>query len=46
VSGRSDLSGDEMLALDLKYIETWSLRGDLSILARTAGAVLGSRGAR
>ena len=45
VSGRSQLGGDEMLALDLEYIDTWSLRGDLRILARTVGAVLGSRGA-
>jgi lipopolysaccharide/colanic/teichoic acid biosynthesis glycosyltransferase len=45
VSGRSDLSSDDMLALDFQYIETWSLRGDLAIMARTAGAVLGSKGA-
>lgn len=45
VSARGDLSGDEMLALDLHYIETWSLRGDLAILARTVRAVFGSKGA-
>jgi exopolysaccharide biosynthesis polyprenyl glycosylphosphotransferase len=45
ISGRSDIGFDEMLELDLRYIETWSLRGDLQIIWRTASAVLGSRGA-
>ena len=45
VSGRSDLSFDDMVRLDLQYMETWSLRSDLHILWRTAGAVLNSRGA-
>jgi exopolysaccharide biosynthesis polyprenyl glycosylphosphotransferase len=45
VSGRSDLSFDDMVRLDLQYMETWSLRSDLHILWRTAGAVLHSRGA-
>ena len=45
VSGRSDLSFDDMVRLDLQYMETWSLKSDLYILWRTAGAVLNSRGA-
>ncbi len=45
VSGRSDLSWDESIRLDLYYVENWSLATDLTILWKTAGAVLGSRGA-
>ena len=45
VSGRSDLGFDAMLELDLRYIETWSLRTDLYVLWHTPGAVLRSRGA-
>ena len=45
VSGRSDLTWAESVRLDLKYVENWSLRHDLSILVRTVRAVLGHRGA-
>jgi exopolysaccharide biosynthesis polyprenyl glycosylphosphotransferase len=45
VSGRSDLSWEESIRLDLYYVENWSLATDLTILWKTAGAVLGSRGA-
>ena len=45
VSGRSDLSWDETVRLDVYYVDNWSVMQDLSILMRTAGAVLGSRGA-
>ena len=45
ISGRNDLGFDDMIALDFRYIETWSLRGDAAILARTVGAVLKRRGA-
>jgi lipopolysaccharide/colanic/teichoic acid biosynthesis glycosyltransferase len=45
VSGRSELPFDQMIALDCRYIESWSLAGDLSILARTVGAVCWLRGA-
>ncbi len=45
VSGRSELSFDDMIALDCSYIESWSITADLSILARTVGAVCGLRGA-
>ena len=45
VSGRSDLSWDESVRLDLYYVDNWSMIQDLLILGRTAGAVLSSRGA-
>ena len=44
VSGRSDLSYAEAIRLDLYYVDNWSMMQDLSILTKTAGAVLGSRG--
>ncbi|NYE35511.1 exopolysaccharide biosynthesis polyprenyl glycosylphosphotransferase [Nocardioides cavernae] len=45
VSGRSDLSWAESVRLDIKYVDNWSLRLDLSILVRTVRAVLGHHGA-
>lgn len=45
VSGRSNLSWDESVRLDLTYVENWSLMQDLLILWKTARAVLGSDGA-
>jgi exopolysaccharide biosynthesis polyprenyl glycosylphosphotransferase len=45
VSGRSDLSWEDAVRLDLYYVENWSLGLDLSILARTILAVLRRRGA-
>ncbi|WP_332602802.1 sugar transferase [Arthrobacter sp. S2(2024)] len=45
VSGRSDLSWQDSVRLDLYYVENWSLAGDLIILLRTARAVLGGDGA-
>ncbi|MDN5857115.1 MAG: sugar transferase, partial [Pseudonocardia sp.] len=45
VSGRSDLSWEESVRLDLRYVENWSLALDASILWKTIGAVLGGRGA-
>jgi len=45
VSGRSDLSWDESVRLDLYYTENWSVGGDLLIVARTVLAVLGRSGA-
>ncbi len=40
VSGRNALSFDEMIRLDIEYIETWSLKKDLSIVANTIPALL------
>jgi exopolysaccharide biosynthesis polyprenyl glycosylphosphotransferase len=45
ISGRSDLSWDESVRLDLRYVENWSLAMDLLILVKTARAVLSSSGA-
>ena len=45
VSGRSDLSWEDSLRLDLWYVDNWSLVLDLQILARTARAVLKGQGA-
>jgi exopolysaccharide biosynthesis polyprenyl glycosylphosphotransferase len=45
VSGRSDLPFDEMVMLDLYYIENWSLTLDLKIILQTFPAVLSMRGA-
>jgi exopolysaccharide biosynthesis polyprenyl glycosylphosphotransferase len=46
VEGRSDLAWGEALQLDLYYVETWSLSGDLVLLGRTVRAVMQGRGAR
>ncbi len=45
VSGRSDLSWDESVRLDLYYVDNWSLTYDLSILWRTIWVVLRRKGA-
>jgi exopolysaccharide biosynthesis polyprenyl glycosylphosphotransferase len=45
VSGRSNISFDQWMKLDLEYIDTWSLWGDIRICFRTIPAVLTSRGA-
>lgn len=45
VNGRSNLSFDEMVRLDLYYVETWSPWLDLKLIVRTVPAVLGGRGA-
>ncbi|WP_183226466.1 sugar transferase [Actinoplanes campanulatus] len=45
VSGRSDLSWDEAVRLDLYYVDNWSLTYDLSILWRTIWVVLKRKGA-
>jgi exopolysaccharide biosynthesis polyprenyl glycosylphosphotransferase len=45
VSGRSDLSWEESVRLDLSYVENWSMGGDLVIILKTLGAVLHSEGA-
>ncbi|MFZ2526105.1 MAG: sugar transferase [Rhodococcus sp. (in: high G+C Gram-positive bacteria)] len=45
VSGRSDLSWDDAVRLDLSYVENWSMVSDLVIVARTVKAVVSADGA-
>jgi lipopolysaccharide/colanic/teichoic acid biosynthesis glycosyltransferase len=45
ISGRSDLSFEEMVRLDLYYIENWSLSFDVKIICKTLQVVLGHKGA-
>jgi exopolysaccharide biosynthesis polyprenyl glycosylphosphotransferase len=45
VSGRSDLGWDESVRLDLRYVENWSIAGDLQILWKTMFAVVKGTGA-
>lgn len=45
VSGRSELSIEESIRLDLRYVENWSLTGDLAIILRTIRVVLVPSGA-
>ncbi|MGW3008184.1 sugar transferase [Streptomyces sp. NPDC001219] len=45
VSGRSDLSWDETVALDLSYVDNWSYSRDIGVLVRTVRAVVDGRGA-
>jgi lipopolysaccharide/colanic/teichoic acid biosynthesis glycosyltransferase len=45
VSGRSNLTFDEMVRLDVFYIQNWSVALDIMLIARTVPAVLFARGA-
>ena len=45
VSGRSDLSWEETLRLDLRYVENWTLALDARILLKTVRAVIKGEGA-
>jgi exopolysaccharide biosynthesis polyprenyl glycosylphosphotransferase len=45
INGRSDLSWEDSVRLDLYYVENWSLTGDLVILWRTVRVVLRPDGA-
>ncbi|WP_243111919.1 sugar transferase [Butyrivibrio sp. CB08] len=47
ISGRSDIDDfDEVVKLDLQYIDNWSLTEDIKILLKTVGVVLFGRGAK
>ncbi|BCI85940.1 hypothetical protein NIIDMKKI_11460 [Mycobacterium kansasii] len=45
VSGRSELTWEESVRLDLSYVDNWSMAGDLMIIAKTVKAVLTGHGA-
>jgi exopolysaccharide biosynthesis polyprenyl glycosylphosphotransferase len=45
ISGRSDLSWDDSVRLDLRYVENWSIATDLMIMWRTAHVMVAPRGA-
>ncbi len=45
VSGRSNLSWDDAIRLDLYYRDNWSLVSDFIIIGKTVRAVVGSDGA-
>jgi exopolysaccharide biosynthesis polyprenyl glycosylphosphotransferase len=45
VSGRSDLSWDESVRLDLSYVENWSVTGDLVLIMKTVREVIRAEGA-
>lgn len=45
ISGRSDLSWDETVQLDLSYVDNWSFTSDVDVMARTLRAVVDGRGA-
>lgn len=46
ISGRNQITDfDEVVALDLKYIDNWSLWGDLVIIFKTVGVLLRRKGA-
>ena len=45
VNGRSDLSWDESVRLDLRYVENWSFALDLQILWKTVAVILRGSGA-
>jgi lipopolysaccharide/colanic/teichoic acid biosynthesis glycosyltransferase len=45
VSGRSDLSWDKSVRLDLSYVDNWSMVGDVLIIAKTVRAVFQRKGA-
>lgn len=44
VSGREDASWEQCVAMDLEYIDSWSLRDDAVLLARTVQAVVSASG--
>lgn len=45
VNGRSELSLEDSLRLDLSYVENWSMTGDLAIILKTVRAMFQPRGA-
>ncbi len=46
VSGRSNTTYDERVALDVRYVQEWTFLTDVKIIAQTVPAILLSKGAR
>lgn len=46
IGGRSEIGFEDWMKLDLRYVDSWSLRLDAAILLKTIPAVLSGRGAR
>ena len=47
VSGRSDIKNfDEVVKLDMQYIDNWSILEDIKILFKTVGVVLTGKGSK
>lgn len=45
VSGRSDLTWEQSVRLDLHYVDNWSIQTDVIYIARTVAAILSPKGA-
>jgi len=45
ISGRSKISFEKWMELDLKYIDNWSLWLDFKIILKTIPAILSRKGA-
>ncbi|MCX6502426.1 MAG: sugar transferase [Microbacterium sp.] len=45
IGGRSDLTWEQSVRLDLSYVENWSSAGDIGIMLRTVGVVARAKGA-
>jgi lipopolysaccharide/colanic/teichoic acid biosynthesis glycosyltransferase len=45
VAGRNELSWDERIALDVEYLQDWSLRRDIAIVTKTAAVLSSGKGA-
>ena len=46
VSRRSDTSYDERVEFDVRYCQTWTITGDIAIMARTVAVLLTTKGCR
>jgi exopolysaccharide biosynthesis polyprenyl glycosylphosphotransferase len=46
VSGRSEIGFEEWMEMDLRYVDAWSLWGDVALVAKTLPVILNGRGAK